>query len=90
MRCAKHPVIRNKIDLTDPNQVRAWKRRLGVLPTIFKGWLKKSVSRFQRLPKKSNLKEPPANTVQGMAKRPFFEEDIVTGGPDLTGGEAVD
>jgi hypothetical protein len=30
MRCAKHPVIRNKIDLTDPNQVRAWKRRLGI------------------------------------------------------------
>ena len=30
MRGAKPPVIRNKIDLTDPNQVRAWKRRLGV------------------------------------------------------------
>jgi hypothetical protein len=30
MRCAKHPPIRNKIDLSDPGQVRAWKRRLGL------------------------------------------------------------
>ena len=30
MRCAKHRPIRNKIDLSDPGQVRAWKRRLGL------------------------------------------------------------
>jgi Protein of unknown function (DUF3606) len=30
MRSAKRPPIRNRIDLSDPGQVRAWKRRLGL------------------------------------------------------------
>jgi hypothetical protein len=30
MHRAKHPPLRNKINLADPAQVRAWARRLGV------------------------------------------------------------
>jgi Protein of unknown function (DUF3606) len=30
MQRVKHPPVRNKIDLADPSQVRAWTRRLGV------------------------------------------------------------
>ena len=30
MLCAKRPPVRNKLDLSDPAQVRAWKRRLGI------------------------------------------------------------
>ena len=30
MQRIKHPPIRNKIDLADPGQVRAWSRRLGI------------------------------------------------------------
>jgi hypothetical protein len=30
MHRAKHPPVRNKVDLTDPGQVRAWTRRLHV------------------------------------------------------------
>jgi transposase-like protein len=30
MQRVRHPPIRNKIDLTDPGQVRAWTRRLRV------------------------------------------------------------
>jgi Protein of unknown function (DUF3606) len=30
MRRIKHPPIRNKIDLADPAQLRAWTRRLGI------------------------------------------------------------
>jgi hypothetical protein len=30
MLCAKHPPVRNKLDLSDPAQVRAWRRRLGI------------------------------------------------------------
>jgi hypothetical protein len=30
MHRIKHPPIRNKIDLTDPGQVRAWTRRLRI------------------------------------------------------------
>jgi hypothetical protein len=38
--------------------------------TIFKGWLKKSGTRFQRLPRKSNLKEPLQTQTRAMAERP--------------------
>ena len=30
MQRVKHPPIRNKIDLKDPAQLRAWTRRLGI------------------------------------------------------------
>jgi Protein of unknown function (DUF3606) len=30
MQRVKHPPVRNKIDLADPSQVRAWTKRLGV------------------------------------------------------------
>jgi hypothetical protein len=30
MQRIKHPPIRNKIDMADPAQVRAWNRRLGI------------------------------------------------------------
>jgi hypothetical protein len=30
MHRVKHPPIRNKINLTDPAQLRAWTRRLGI------------------------------------------------------------
>jgi hypothetical protein len=30
MHRVKHPPVRNKIDLTDPGQVRAWTRRLRI------------------------------------------------------------
>jgi hypothetical protein len=30
MHRIKHPPVRNKIDLTDPGQVRAWTRRLRI------------------------------------------------------------
>jgi hypothetical protein len=41
MRCSKHPAVRNKIDLSDPSQVRVMKRRLGL-----------SISDLQRVVKK--------------------------------------
>jgi hypothetical protein len=37
MRVAKPQPIRNKIDLADPMQIRAWSRRLGVTADELKG-----------------------------------------------------
>lgn len=37
MQRVRHPPIRNKIDLTDPDQVRAWTRRLRVRADALKG-----------------------------------------------------
>jgi uncharacterized protein DUF3606 len=36
MQRVKHPPIRNKINLADPSQVRAWTRRLGVPVEVLK------------------------------------------------------
>jgi hypothetical protein len=36
MQRVKHPPVRNKIDLADPSQVRAWTRRLGVPVEVLK------------------------------------------------------
>jgi len=37
MQRVKHLPIRNKIDLTDPSQVRAWTRRLRVPTDVLRG-----------------------------------------------------
>jgi Protein of unknown function (DUF3606) len=34
MQRVKHPPVRNKINLTDPAQVRVWTRRLGVTADV--------------------------------------------------------
>jgi hypothetical protein len=36
MQRAKHPPVRNKINLADPSQVRAWTRRIGVPVEVLK------------------------------------------------------
>jgi len=36
MQRVKHPPVRNKINLADPAQVRAWTRRLGVSIEVLK------------------------------------------------------
>jgi hypothetical protein len=36
MQRVKHPPVRNKINLADPAQVRAWTRRLGVSVEVLK------------------------------------------------------
>jgi Protein of unknown function (DUF3606) len=63
MRCAKHPVIRNKIDLTDPDQVRAWKRRLGVSTNDLQKVVEK-VGDSISVTKQTELERTPANTLQ--------------------------
>jgi uncharacterized protein YjcR len=64
MRRAKHPVIRNKIDLTDPNQVRSWKRRLGVSAEDLQRIVEKVGDSISAVTKEIELKKTPANTRQ--------------------------
>jgi len=64
MRGAKHPVIRNKIDLTDPDQVRAWKRRLGVSAEDLQRIVEKVGDSISAVTKEIELKRTPANTLQ--------------------------
>jgi uncharacterized protein DUF3606 len=41
MQRVKHPPIRNKIDLAEPIQVRAWTRRLDISPDALKAVVEK-------------------------------------------------
>jgi hypothetical protein len=64
MRCAKHPIVRNKIDLTDANQVRAWRRRLGVSPDELQRVVEKVRVSISAVTKEIELERTPANTLQ--------------------------
>ena len=63
MRCARHPVIRNKIGLTDPNQVRSWKRRLGVSTEDLQRIVEKVGDSISAVTKEIELERTPANTL---------------------------
>ena len=63
MRRARPQPIRDKIDLSDPAQMRAWSKRLGITPIIFSVWSAKWAipslpsarkSSFERLPHRSS------------------------------------
>jgi hypothetical protein len=64
MCCAKHPVIRNKVDLTDPNQVRSWKRRLGVSIEDLQWIVEKVGDSISTVTKEIELERTPADTRQ--------------------------
>jgi hypothetical protein len=64
MRCAKHPIVRNKIDLTDPNQVRAWRRRLEVSTDDLQRVVEKVGVSISAVTKEIELERMPANTLQ--------------------------
>ena len=65
MRRAKPQPVRNKIDLSDPAQIRAWTRRLGITPDDLRRMVGKvgnsiaAVSKevdLQRTPRRGRLK----------------------------------
>jgi hypothetical protein len=65
MRCAKHPPIRNKIDLSDPGQVRAWKRRLGLSTNDLQRVIQKVGNSISAVTKEIELAKMPAENPQG-------------------------
>ena len=62
MRCAKYPPIRNKIDLSDPGQVRAWKRRLGLSTSDLQRIVEKVGNSISAVTKEIELERMPAQT----------------------------
>jgi hypothetical protein len=62
MRCAKHPPIRNKIDLSDPGQVRAWKRRLGLSTSDLQRIVEKVGNSISAVIKEIELERMPTET----------------------------
>jgi len=60
MRCTKRPPVRNKIDLSDPGQVRAWKRRLGLSTSDLQRVVQKVGNSVSAVTKELELQRIPA------------------------------
>jgi hypothetical protein len=65
MRCSKHPAVRNKIDLSDPSQVRVMKRRLGLSTGDLQRVVKKVGNSISAVTKEIELERMPAETPPG-------------------------
>jgi Protein of unknown function (DUF3606) len=66
MQRVKHPPVRNKIDLTEPAQVRAWTRRLEISPDVLKALIDKVGNSVAAVTKevelqRADLQTPPAS-----------------------------
>jgi Protein of unknown function (DUF3606) len=59
MRRAKPPPVRNKIDLSDPAQIRAWTRRLGITPDHLKRTVRKVGNSIATVSKEVDLRRTP-------------------------------
>jgi hypothetical protein len=66
MQRVKHPPVRNKIDLADPSQVRAWARRLDVTTDTLKAVISKVGASVVTVTKEIELQRSgPLDPVQG-------------------------
>jgi Protein of unknown function (DUF3606) len=59
MRRAKPQPVRNKIDLSDPTQIRAWTRRLGITPDDLKRMVEKVGNSIAAVSKEIDLQRAP-------------------------------
>jgi hypothetical protein len=64
MLCVKHPTVRNKLDLSDPNQVRAWKRRLGITTDDLRRVVEKVGNSISAVTKEIELERVPADPAE--------------------------
>jgi hypothetical protein len=59
MRRAKPQPVRNKIDLSDPTQIRVWTRRLGITPDDLKRMVEKVGNSIAAVSKEVDLQRAP-------------------------------
>ena len=72
MRCSKHPPVRNKIDLSDPSQVRVMKRRLGLSTGDLQRVVEKVGNSISAVTKEIELERMPAeNPLEASPERPI-------------------
>ena len=64
MRGAKPQPIRNKIDLADPTQIRAWTKRLGISADELQRMIAKVGNSIAAISKENELQNAPPDEVQ--------------------------
>jgi Protein of unknown function (DUF3606) len=63
MLCTKRPAVRNKIDLSDATQVRAWNRRLGISAANLRKVVEKVGNSLSAVTKEVELERTPPDTL---------------------------
>jgi hypothetical protein len=78
MHRIKHPPIRNKIDLADPAQLRAWTRRLGISAESLKAAVDKVGNSVAAVTKEVELQRASHQASQEMVQTPPAEGELPT------------
>jgi hypothetical protein len=78
MRRAKHPPLRNKIDLAEPAQVRAWVRRFGISPDALKALVEKVGNSVAAVVKEVELQRTAALASPAPIRSPPAEDELPT------------
>jgi Protein of unknown function (DUF3606) len=77
MHRTKHPPVRNKINLADPAQLRAWTRRLGISIDALKAVVDK-VGNSVAAVTKEELQRASHHAARATVQRPFAEGELPT------------
>jgi uncharacterized protein DUF3606 len=75
---AKHPPIRNKINLAEPIQVRAWTRRLDISPDALKAVVDKVGNSIAALTKEVELQRTTRKASAAPAQSPPSDGGLPT------------
>jgi hypothetical protein len=76
MHRIKHPPIRNKIDLADPAQLRAWTRRLGISADALKVAVDKVGNSVAAVTKEVELQRASHNASPATVQSPPAEGEL--------------
>ena len=76
MHRVKHPPIRNKINLTDPAQLRAWTRRLGISADALKAVVDKVGNSVGAVTKEIELRRSSPQASPATVQSPSAEGEL--------------
>jgi hypothetical protein len=78
MQRIKHPPLRNKINLAEPTEVRAWTRRLGISADALKAVVDKVGNSVADVTKEIDLKRASHGPSQAAIQTPPAEDELPT------------
>jgi Protein of unknown function (DUF3606) len=78
MQRVRHPPIRNKINLADPAQVRAWTRRLAISPDVLKATIDKVGNSVAAVAKEVELQREDRQASPASIQSPPAEDELPT------------
>ena len=78
MQRARHPPLRNKINLAEPAQVRVWTRRLAISPDALKAVVEKAGNSVAAVVKEVELQRAARQASPAPVESPPAEDELPT------------